>query len=59
MGNDFDVPVQLAVGSQWKSFYFEKLLFNLEVGFDVSDAYTYMSLSATLQFDEHEGLVIR
>lgn len=54
-----DVPVQLAFGSQWKTDHFENLQFVGEVGLDVSDAYTYISIGAVLYADDQEGLVIR
>lgn len=54
-----DVPVQIAAGAQLKTLHFERLLFNLELGFDINKAYTYISLGVSLLFDDEEGLIIR
>lgn len=51
-----DVPVQFEMGAQLKTAKFEKVLFVGEVGFDISKAFTYISIGATLQFDEYNGI---
>lgn len=57
--DDTDVPVQLALGSD---LYFSQLdlwHFKAEIGFDLSEAFTYISFGATLDFDEENGIRFR
>jgi len=52
------LPLQLAVGSEYKPKQFEKLYFGGELGFDLAKSYTYFSLFAAMNIDE-EGIAFR
>jgi hypothetical protein len=57
--HDTDVPVQLTLGSD---LFFQEINlwhFKGEVGFDVSKAFTYLSIGASLDFDEENGISFR
>ena len=56
---DTDIPLQVNFGSD---VYFQELQywhFKAEVGFDVSEAFTYISFGASLDFDEENGIQFR
>lgn len=57
--DDTDIPLQLAIGTQFKPLSFEKISFAGEVGFDLSDAYTYFSLAAIVGFDQETGFQLK
>ncbi len=54
-----DTPVQLAFGADWKPLALEKFNFLTEAGFDIHDAFTYISIAAQLQFDDTNGVVFK
>ena len=54
---DVDTPLQVAFGTEWKTFNFEKLRFLIEAGFDINEAFTYISFSASLFMDDENGIV--
>ncbi len=46
------VPVQLAVGSEWKTLNWENLRFMAELGLNVTKAFSYLSFGLVYEFDE-------
>lgn len=54
--NDTDVPVQLTGGSELHFNEIPLWRFKAEVGFDLNDAFTYISLGASLDFDAENGI---
>lgn len=56
---DTDLPLQLALGSRLRTDHFEKIEWMAEIGMNLSDAFTYISVSAVLEFDSESGLEFR
>jgi len=52
-----DLTAQLAIGSFLKPTKFKNMSFAMEIGFDLSNTFTYFSLGFTLNMDPAEGLV--
>ncbi|MCC7405947.1 MAG: hypothetical protein IT288_16260 [Bdellovibrionales bacterium] len=55
---DMELPLQIVGGVEWKTLEWQKLTFSAEVGFDVSKAFSYISLGAQLYFDGENGLTL-
>jgi hypothetical protein len=49
-------PFQLAAGTDWKPGGLEKMHFMIEMGLNLNEAFSYVSLAGVLYFDETEGL---
>lgn len=49
---DTFVPVQLAVGTEWKTLNWENLRFMTELGLNVSKAFSYLSFGLVYEFDD-------
>lgn len=58
INGDVDTPIQIALGTEWKTYNFEKLRFLVEAGFDVKDAFSYLSFAVSLHIDDDNGIVI-
>lgn len=58
INGDIDIPVQIAGGVEWKTPDLEKLAFLFEAGFDVNDAFSYLSFAVSLQMDDTRGIVL-
>jgi hypothetical protein len=56
---DTDSPVQLALGSDWRTTQWRNLLFRLEYGSAIANAFNYLALGVTLEMDENEGFKIK
>lgn len=56
MDGETDVPVQAVIGAELKTVNLEKIRFMGEIGFDINEAFTYVSLAASLQWDEENGI---
>lgn len=48
-------PVQLALGTEWKTNDWDKLTFIGEVGLNIASAFSYVSVAAVLYFDDEQG----
>lgn len=55
---DIDLPIQIAPGIEWKTPDLEKLAFVFEAGFDVNDAFNYLSFAVKLKMDDTNGIVL-
>lgn len=55
--NGTDVPIELAIGTDIKTMHFEHLRWRTELGFNLNDAYSYVSIGAVLDFDEENGII--
>lgn len=51
-----DVPAILALGSDLQTSHFKHMRWRAELGFNLNDAYSYVSLGAILNFDEENGI---
>lgn len=54
--DDTDVPVQMTLGSELFFSQIPLWRFKGEVGFDLNDAFTYISIGASLDFDAENGI---
>ncbi|MCM2280997.1 MAG: hypothetical protein NDI61_04035 [Bdellovibrionaceae bacterium] len=50
--DDTFVPIQLAVGSEWKTLNWENLRFMAELGLNINKAFSYLSFGLVYEFDE-------
>lgn len=50
-------PVQVEIGSEFSPLSLKKVKLIVELGFDVSEAFNYLSLAGTVAFDE-EGILV-
>lgn len=57
INGEIDLPIQVAGGMEWKTPDLEKLAFIFEVGFDINEAFSYLSVGASLQMDDTNGIV--
>jgi len=46
------IPVQLAVGSEWKTLNFQNLKFMAELGLNLNEAFSYISAAITYEFND-------
>jgi hypothetical protein len=53
--DDTELPINFAVGAKWLTNAYEKIEFLAEVGFDVNDSFSYITVGAKVQFDD-DGL---
>ncbi len=51
-------PIHLTLGTEYKPVGFKNISFMTEVGFNLHEAFNYITLAAVLQFDENAGLKI-
>lgn len=54
-----DTPIQLAFGTEWKPLAFDHISFIAEAGFDIDDAFTYISLAAQLTWNDTDGIRVQ
>lgn len=54
-----EMPVQLTFGTEWMPPGLEKISFWAEMGFNVSKAFSYMSLMVSLYWDDSSGIEFR
>lgn len=53
---DNELPIQVEVGSELQLNQIQKFRFLVEVGFDVTKAFSYISFGASMNFDGETGL---
>ncbi|MEQ1877695.1 MAG: hypothetical protein ABL958_13710 [Bdellovibrionia bacterium] len=54
-----EFPVQFVLGTEWMPAGLEKISFWVEGGFNVSKAFSYLSLMVTLDWDDANGIEFR
>lgn len=52
------IPLQFAFGTDWKPVGLQNLSFLAELGFNLHESYSYISVAALLRFDEEKGIKI-
>ncbi len=51
-----DFPLQVVVGTDFKPYQWDNLSVRLELGFNLAEAFSYVSLGLVLQIDEEKGI---
>lgn len=57
--DDTQVPIHLALGSEFRSIKLEKVKFVAEIGINLSKAFSYFSIGAQFSIDEEAGFELR
>jgi len=52
-----DVPINFAIGTDVKTDHFKHWRWRTEVGFNIDDSYSYVSIGAILDFDQENGIM--
>ncbi|MGE3975928.1 MAG: hypothetical protein AB7F59_15495 [Bdellovibrionales bacterium] len=52
-------PMQLAVGSDWKPDGLEKVHFMVEMGLNLNEAFSYVSVASVIYFDDENGFIFK
>jgi hypothetical protein len=56
VGDGSQLPIQLALGTEVKTHHLDNIAWRAELGFNLNQAYSYISLNAVLNIDEQKGI---
>lgn len=59
LDGDTDLPAQLTFGTNWLTYNFQNVMFNAELGIDVSESFSYIAIGVVISLDEQQDFKVQ